>query len=204
MPPAEPAATRVRPVASPDELTSVWGFLARQLGLTERHPRPAAHYVAQVPALADFLLVAEEDGTVIGALFASPLGTGLLLGEMAVAPDRRGQGVGGALLAELERRARGYGKTSVLVGAWESAAPFYVGHGYTPWLFLQIEGPDSAARLRQVRETLLASYPLIGAEEGATLSKLTVELPALDDDLKHTVERIIPGCHASYLCRKAL
>jgi GNAT superfamily N-acetyltransferase len=49
---------------------------------------------------------------------------------MAVAPDGQGQGVGGLILAELERRARMAGAKRIVLNARERACDFYRKHDY--------------------------------------------------------------------------
>jgi GNAT superfamily N-acetyltransferase len=50
---------------------------------------------------------------------------------MAVEPDCRGEGVGSAILRELERRALAHGATQVVLNARHGAIEFYRGHGYS-------------------------------------------------------------------------
>ena len=49
---------------------------------------------------------------------------------MAVEMDLRGQGVGGAILAELESRARERGAAYIVLNARDTAVGFYEKHGY--------------------------------------------------------------------------
>ena len=49
---------------------------------------------------------------------------------MAVEVSAQGNGVGSALLAELERIAREQKFTSIVLHARETALPFYLHHGY--------------------------------------------------------------------------
>jgi predicted GNAT family N-acyltransferase len=64
-----------------------------------------------------------------------PLGTGRLLpdghiGRMAVLPEARRLGVGGALLTTLMQEARRRGHAQALLSAQTHAIPFYRRHGY--------------------------------------------------------------------------
>mgnify|MGYP003595122262 CR=1 FL=1 len=61
--------------------------------------------------LADFL-VSERAGRIVGVVGSEPLGEDVLFRSLAVAPGCRGQGLAGALTAELERRARAGGATT--------------------------------------------------------------------------------------------
>lgn len=49
---------------------------------------------------------------------------------MAVEPQAQGQGLGGAILQEFEKRARATGATSIVLNAREDAQRFYQKHGF--------------------------------------------------------------------------
>ncbi len=49
---------------------------------------------------------------------------------MAVDPEVQGRGLGGAILRELERRARAAGATSIVLNARDDAQHFYQRHGF--------------------------------------------------------------------------
>jgi len=72
------------------------------------------------------------------------VGTGRLLpsgtiGRMAVAPDRRGEGIGAAVLAALEQRARERGYAEVSLHAQLHAVGFYGKAGYVPYTDVYLE-----------------------------------------------------------------
>lgn len=50
---------------------------------------------------------------------------------MAVEPESQGQGLGGRILLEFEKRARAAGATSIILNAREDAQRFYQKHGFT-------------------------------------------------------------------------
>lgn len=86
-------------------------------------------------------LVAEEDGAVIGHLAASDARVGTedgwgLIGPLAVAPPRRLQGVGSALMAEALRRLRKTCRGAVLVGD----PGYYRRFGFRSFPRLTVEG----------------------------------------------------------------
>jgi amino-acid N-acetyltransferase len=81
-----------------------------------------------ISAQADFAVVREEDAVVAtGAL--QRFGASALLRSVAVAPDRRGGGLGRMIVSELERRARA-AQISELVLLTETAADFFQRLGY--------------------------------------------------------------------------
>lgn len=71
--------------------------------------------------------VAELDGVLVGTGRLLPNGT---IGRMAVAVGARRQGIGAAVLAELEGRARARGHVRVELHAQLHAAGFYDRAGY--------------------------------------------------------------------------
>ena len=101
---------------------------------------------------AVFAHVAEVDGEVAGfALwflsFSTWLGRhGIYLEDLYVRPERRGSGLGKALLAELARLCgeRGYGRLEWSVLDWNTPAiDFYLAHGARPqrdWTVFRLSG----------------------------------------------------------------
>ena len=83
--------------------------------------------ISQFGSNPEWLLVAEEAGAVQGALLASDRGRdgSLLISSFGVFPKYQRKGVGTALLAEAELRARQRGKVRLLVGAAADTEPFY-------------------------------------------------------------------------------
>lgn len=82
----------------------------------------------------------DEDGAVVGACLIAPAlcpGRGPRPGSwqlrgMATEPDRRGQGVGAAVLAAAVRHVAGHGARLVWCNAREGAVAFYARHGFAP------------------------------------------------------------------------
>jgi GNAT superfamily N-acetyltransferase len=120
-----------------------------QVSATESDLRTAL--LAARPAL--FAHVAEEGGQVVGfALWFLSYSTwagrhGIYLEDLYVKPERRGQGHGRALLAELARICveRGYGRLEWAVLDWNSPAiRFYESLGAVPmgdWTVHRLAGP---------------------------------------------------------------
>lgn len=76
-------------------------------------------------------VVAIEDGIVMGTCRLVVEGRTARIGRMAVAADRRGQGLGAALLAEAERHAREAGVERITLHAQMAARPLYARGGFT-------------------------------------------------------------------------
>ena len=82
-----------------------------------------------------------EDGELLGIMGIQAVRDVDLIRHAYTAPERQGQGVGGALLSHL---LAGHGSRPLLVGTWaaaEWAIRFYERHGFTP------VGPDRTAVL---------------------------------------------------------
>lgn len=80
---------------------------------------------------AEHAVAFDADGSCVGAgrLVVGPSGTGIV-GRMAVRSTARRSGVGSALLACLEQRARELGASTVELHAQTHARPFYERAGY--------------------------------------------------------------------------
>lgn len=79
-------------------------------------------------ARPEFVAIREE-GSLIAAGALQRFGASALLRSVAVSADRRGMGLGGVIVSELERLAReaGIGRLILLT---ETAASFFAQHGY--------------------------------------------------------------------------
>jgi predicted GNAT family N-acyltransferase len=91
--------------------------------------------------------VAVVDGAVVGTGRLLPSGT---IGRMAVAPAVRGQGIGTAVLAVLEDRARERGLPAVELHAQIHAVGFYDRYGYVPFTEVYLEAGIEHRSMRKV------------------------------------------------------
>jgi len=89
----------------------------------------------ELDAVADHAVALDGD-RVVGTGRLLPSGT---IGRMAVAPDRRGEGIGAAVLAVLEQRARERGYAEVSLHAQLHALEFYARAGYVPYTDVYLE-----------------------------------------------------------------
>lgn len=89
--------------------------------------------LAQAPEL---VLVAEDDGRLVGVVVGTDDGRRGWIFRLAVSPDRRREGIGDALVAEVERRLVDRGAVHIrllVVGANEQARRFWEASGYEPF-----------------------------------------------------------------------
>jgi GNAT superfamily N-acetyltransferase len=75
---------------------------------------------------SEIVLVAEEEGEIVGVLRGRPA----RLGSLFVQGDRHHQGIGRALVERFEARIRDCGSRAVKVAAAPVAVPFYLKVGY--------------------------------------------------------------------------
>ena len=105
----------------------------------------------------------DDDGTVVGACFVYPDECAWLpdargawhLRQMATSPDRRGQGVGAAVLSAAVAHVRAQGAPVVWCHARETAVSFYARHGFRGHgeIFIDREHPIPHLRMwRDLRE----------------------------------------------------
>jgi predicted GNAT family N-acyltransferase len=75
-------------------------------------------------------IVAVDDGRVVGTCRLLFRGLVARLGRLAVEPDRRGAGIGAAILSEADRVARSAGAERIELHAQTYALELYVSDGY--------------------------------------------------------------------------
>lgn len=93
----------------------------------------AERFRAALDDEAGALLVATEDERIVGLLFLSVAGYGVADFGMCVDAERRGRGVGGALVEDAVARARTMGAHKVSLQVWphnEAALRLYRRHGF--------------------------------------------------------------------------
>lgn len=127
------------------------GAVFRQLGmhLVADGPAPTAEGFT-VAALADDLLVAELDGTVVGFVRTKPLDGCLHVEQVTVATAAQGHGIGRALMLAAEQNATDRGFNQMTLTSFRDVAfngPFYRGLGWH-----ELEHADLSPGLRAERE----------------------------------------------------
>src|SRR6266511_2345455 len=126
----------IRPVASLQELAQVFELAGAQLPqrLT-RHDRRLAELARRFPADRTLMLVAEDQGGIVGALaFRSDpaaAACGVTLRLIGVAPAHRGKGPGRRLVEGVEAAARRLGASEISLGASGGQRGFYLRMGYS-------------------------------------------------------------------------
>jgi amino-acid N-acetyltransferase len=94
--------------------------------LLERSGLPTSDLESTRPVFA----VIRENDRVVAAGALQPFGPSALVRSVVVAPDRRGSGLGQAIVSELERLANAY-QISHLILLTQTAAEFFARQGYS-------------------------------------------------------------------------
>ena len=127
----------IRPVASLQELAQVFELAGAQLPqrLT-RHDRRLAELARRFPADRTLMLVAEDQGGIVGGALAfrsdpAAAACGVTLRLIGVAPAHRGKGPGRRLVEGVEAAARRLGASEISLGASGGQRGFYLRMGYS-------------------------------------------------------------------------
>ncbi len=107
----------------PNEVLAAWGPQLPEVAL----PQQGAIFDRKIE-LGEIVLVADVDGVIAG--FGEIAPASCLLVAVYVNPDFKRQGVGKALLRELERIAQEQSVPYLQMDSSLTAAPFYATHGY--------------------------------------------------------------------------
>ena len=151
-------------------------------------------------------MIAVVEGRVIGLALGSlsPDGTVITVGEVAVDAVYRHQGVGRALLAELEARAIARGIRHLSLGADEDVSAFYFSCGWSAWIQLTISGAERRSILERLRVGLLRGRQVRGVQEyGDGAMRVTVAVDGYDAALAQRLSAI-EGCSAFVMLSKTL
>jgi ribosomal protein S18 acetylase RimI-like enzyme len=128
----DPRTPRIRPAREPDlgRVLELWAASRSPIARTADTPEVLARLLATDP---DALLVAEDEGGIVGAVVAVFDGWRGNVYRLAIEAGRRREGIGRALVAAAERRLRALGarRITVLVGVDERPArDFWDAAGY--------------------------------------------------------------------------
>lgn len=77
-------------------------------------------------------LVSVEGSSINGFVSAHDVGFRAYLSELVVSPSVQGRGIGGQLLADLERRLADRGCGVLIADVWRDAVRFYEARGFSP------------------------------------------------------------------------
>jgi GNAT superfamily N-acetyltransferase len=150
------AAPRIRPVASPDELAEAFDVAGAQLAPPLTHAdRRCRELVDRFAEDQPLMLVAAQEGRIVGAALGFRKADGVTLRIIGLEPDVRGQGLGRRLMTAFELAAIRPGATAISLGAGGPETGFYrrlgyAGRGPIMRKALPLPGAFLAARLRRL------------------------------------------------------
>lgn len=107
----------------------------RYLGVPELAFAAAAPPIAADRLRDGELILADEDGRILGFVLLGVIDTRLYVANISVAPDSSGGGVGAVLMAEAEQRAAARGLGAVTLTTFRAPpwnAPWFARLGFTP------------------------------------------------------------------------
>jgi ribosomal protein S18 acetylase RimI-like enzyme len=120
------ASTRAEEVAQ-----TGWPAEAQHRFLAQQFDAQHRHYARHYPNAKR--LVVERDGQPVGRVYVDEEAERLHLIDIALLPEARGRGIGGAILADLLREARGGGRTvAIYVEKHNRARHLYRRLGFVP------------------------------------------------------------------------
>jgi GNAT superfamily N-acetyltransferase len=194
------SAVTIRPVRSLEELNKLLVLIHGLMSL-EGSRRTLEQYGEVFRLTPGLIQVAELDGEIIGGLLGLIESDHVLVGEMAVQPAHRLQGIGRRLLAAVEVETPRVGLSTVMLGASEDAEPFYLRCGYKPLLFIYAALEQEAVDL----DALLRGFPVVWREESQQAVKAIIDQGWLDKDLQNRLEARLPaGSSTQFLFIKHL
>jgi ribosomal protein S18 acetylase RimI-like enzyme len=114
-----------------EELKPVpWSEEQKQAFLVSQFQAQRHHYRAYIPGCA--FDVIEKNGAPVGRLYIEPRQTQLHIVDIALLPEHRGQGLGGAILEALQAAGRAQGKgVGIFVEKFNPALRLYRRLGFT-------------------------------------------------------------------------
>jgi len=147
-------------------------------------------WIDKLNELPELLLYAKDGDKVCGFVLAwNDHGT-ITAATVGIDKEYRGQGIGKALMLELERRVKALGYHGIALGAGEGAEGFYEKLGYKGSLLIQSEkySIDELKALNTEYEVLYTNV-----YEGK-INQVCLRLPKIDRELQRKYESTFPGC----------
>ena len=114
---------------TPDDVTEIRLLMESVPGFWQSHWSNNTVASAMAGGLA---FVWQEDAEILGFVCAHDSGFRAYLSELLVAPQRRNQGIGRALVNRLEQELSERGQTILIADVWRDAIPFYRALGWEP------------------------------------------------------------------------
>lgn len=139
----------------------------------------------------ELMIYAEDSGKICGLAYGWVDNNAVTVAYVGVEKEYQGQGIGRALLTEIENRAKALGYNRLTLGASAGEEGFYEKCGYTGNLLIQSE-ENTIEELR----SLNPGYVEIGAGvyEGH-INQLYLNIPSINRELQKKYEETFPACN---------
>lgn len=196
---------RIVQIESIDDLSKAYKFVQSELLGNNQHTRDLDFYIKVYQEKPDLLIKAiDQHNQIIGVILGSVEDNHVLIGELVVASDHRGRGLGTNLLEALEDKTRNLGINALLLGAREEAENFYLKNDYQPKLFVQINQKEFFSKLDNLLQFLPANYRVTWKEKNENVYKVIIETYNLDKGLENTIRKELKKAHTQYLFTKQI
>jgi AraC-like DNA-binding protein/GNAT superfamily N-acetyltransferase len=147
----------------------------------------------------ELLVYAEKDDKICGVAWGKIDGEAVTISFIIVEPEYRNQGIGTALLKELEKRVKAKGYNFIAVAAMIEEEAFYFKSGLTPNLFIQAKD-ISHDKLR----ALNPGYIEVGVNVYNGWNTLMLKLPEIDRSLQEKYQIAFPSCSTQIVFTKQI
>jgi len=190
-------------ISSFKELEEAYGFVEKYLLESDKHPRDINYYARKLSEHPELMLKATIGNNIVGVVLGSVDDDHILIGELVVHPNHRRQYIGSSLIKSLEENSKITGINTLLLGAGEEAEAFYLKQGYTPKLFIQVQGNNAKDVFDNFIKDLSIKYRVSWKEDKDDKSKAVIETQTIDKDLQQKADGL-PNCHSQYLFSKTI
>jgi len=191
---------QVKTITDLSELDQVYNIAVSVLGNLDHTGHTLSFYREHAPLSPSLLIYAEQNGKVIGCVLGSIDEDHVLVGPVAVAIEKRGMGVGTAMMQRIEEEAKRLDQTTLIAGALRETEGFYVQCGYRPNLFIQLPEAGQAEQLKQLNQ----KYPVIWEAEVGKWTRIMLATPQVDRELQETYNKRFPSCNTQYVFIKEI
>ena len=159
-----------------------------------------AFWLEHMEKTPQLLLYGADETGICGSVFAFAENNAVTVGHCAVAQPKRDQGLGRALMVEMERRVGKLGLNNITLGAVQGAEGFYQKLGYSGSLLVQSQ-KQSIEQLKALNTTC----EVIGTNvyEG-TVNQVWLRVPLAASQVQEAYNEAFPECDTQITFGKTL
>ncbi|MBW6441950.1 GNAT family N-acetyltransferase [Patescibacteria group bacterium] len=184
-----------------EEVIDAYNFAKNILKFSKDHPRDLNFYIEVFNENPKYIVIAKKNDKVVGVVLSSKENeTSLLVGELVVSKELRGEGLGSLLMSKIEDNAKTMKKNQISLGAVGKAEGFYLKIGYKPKLFIQVQGNNRLDEIKQQVKGVRIDWESSG-DDG--YSKIIIDTNGINKNLQKMLEENL-NAHTQYLFSKGL